>query len=167
MEPDLAAEQLAVAGGAFAVFLMVICAMVVVGLLIGGAICYLLYKDLAAIPEEHQKQSPAMVWLLLIPLVNIVWNFFVFPKIAESFKSYFDSVNVLDVDDCGKQLSMFLCYCVVAMVVVSFISNILPILGTLNCLLSPAALVLLIMVLVKFNSLKNRIGQATEVTPAE
>jgi hypothetical protein len=167
MEQTMNPDELAVMGGVFAGFFAVLCAIFVFGILIQVAVCYLLYKDLASIPEEHQKQSPAMVWLLLIPLVNIVWNFFVFPKIAESFKSYFDSVNVLDVDDCGKQLSMYFCYCVVAMVVVSFISNILPILGTLNCLLSPASLVLIIMVLVKFNSLKNRIGQGIEVTPAD
>ncbi len=115
-------------------------------IVIAGAIAYFLTTCLNRIPAQHRKQEPGMVWLMMIPLVNIVWNFFVFPKVAESFQSYFDEQGDTSVGDCGKQLSTFLC-----------ISVVLSIVPLLSCLTAPVSLVLLIMVLLKFNELKNRI----------
>lgn len=126
--------------------LLINCVGLVIGLAISALICYLLYTDLQRIPPQHRKQEPNMVWLLMIPLFNLVWNFFVWPKIAESYQSYFDAQGVTGEGDYGRQLSMILC-----------IAAALCLIPLLNCLAGPVALVLYVLLLVKFNGYKNRI----------
>ena len=128
----------------FAVIGLII--VVVWGILI--AICYLLYKAQSAIPPEHQKIPPGQIWLLLIPLFNIVWNFIVFQRIPESFQSYFHSRGRGDVGDAGKQLGLWFAIC--------YACSIIPCVGTIAGL---AGLVLLVMFLVKVWDLKKQVEQ--------
>ena len=75
-----------------AIFLVVgaaICVGLVIGLGIQAIVCYYLSEALKRRPPEYRRQEPGMVWLLMIPLFNIVWNFFVYPKISESYQAYF------------------------------------------------------------------------------
>lgn len=90
-----------------------------------------------------------MVFLLLIPCFNIVWNFFVYPKLADSFASYFRAQGRTDVGDCGRGIGMAYCICAVCGVV--------PYLGLLAGL---AALILWIIFLVKAADLKGQIPEA-------
>lgn len=127
-------------------FLGIMCASLVIGLGIQAVICWYLSNCLKAIPQEHRKQEPGMVWLLMIPLFSIVWNFFVYPRISESYKSYFDSIGRTDVGDCGRSLAFtfcILCCC-----------TIIPYLG--GCV-GIAALVIWIILLVKYSTLKGQI----------
>jgi len=98
------------------------------------------------IPPEHREMEPGMVWLLLIPCFNVIWNFFVFPKLSSSLKSYFYTIGRTDVGDCGGGLG--LAYAILSAV------SIIP---YLNCLTFPAAIIILIIYLVKVTSLKNQI----------
>jgi hypothetical protein len=93
-----------------------------------------------------------MVWLLMIPCFNVVWNFFVWPKLANSYKSYFDSAGITDVGDCGYTLNM--AYCIVSA------CSVLAWIPCVGYLIGLAALVLLIICLVKAMSLKARIVEA-------
>jgi hypothetical protein len=106
----------------------------------------LVYADFQRIPPGFRKLDPGLVWLLLIPCFNVVWNFFVIPSLANSFKAYFDSIGDSSVGDCGRDLGYGYAACCAASVV--------PFVG---CLTGPASLVLLILFLVKANDLKNRI----------
>jgi hypothetical protein len=106
----------------------------------------LVYTDYQRIPPRFRKLEPGLVWLLLIPCFSLVWNFFVYPRLAESFKAYFDSVGDGWVGDCGRDLALGYAICAAV--------SIIPYLG---CLTGIAALVLLILFLVKANELKNRI----------
>ncbi|REJ89064.1 MAG: hypothetical protein DWQ35_18825 [Planctomycetota bacterium] len=128
-------DVLAIIAGLYTVILF--------GSLIGVAlqlvVCYLLYSAAAAIPEEHQQLSPPLVWLMLIPCVNIVMIFFVFPGLVKGFQSYFASVGNTEVGDCGESLLVWF--------YVTFF------------LCGPVNLVLLIMYLVKFTGYKNMIAQ--------
>ena len=45
-----------------------------------------LQKALAAVSPQNRKMPPGQVWLLLIPLFNIVWYFIVVDAIAVSFE---------------------------------------------------------------------------------
>lgn len=129
----------------------------VVSLGICAAICWFLSSCLQKVPVEHQKQKPALVWLLMIPCFNIVWNFFVFPKVAESFKAYFDSIGRTDVGDCGLSMAKLLCI-LAAVLVPATILVAIPIVGALIvCALEIAVLVIFIITLVKFNGLKGQI----------
>jgi hypothetical protein len=110
-------------------------------------VCYLLSKCFERVPPEFRKQEPGMVWLLLIPCFNIIWNFFVYPRLAESYQGYFASVGQSDVGDCGRGIGMGYCICAAC--------SLIPYIGALAGL---ASLVLLIMFLVKANELKNRIA---------
>ena len=91
-----------------------------------------------------------MVWLLFIPVFNLVWNFFVYPRIADSFDSYFKSKG--ESVDTGKSLALTFCIMAACGLVAGFI----PFIGLLYPL---AVLVILIILLVKFNDLKGRIPQ--------
>jgi hypothetical protein len=68
------------------------------GLIIGlaaltVAILYLvsLMKTLNAVSPANRKMSPGLVFLLLIPFFNLVWNFFVVIYIRDSLKTEFET----------------------------------------------------------------------------
>jgi len=106
----------------------------------------LVYMDFERVPRGCRKLEPGLVWLLLIPCFNLVWNFFVFPGLSDSFKAYFNSIGDNSVGNCGRDLGLGYAIC-------SAIS-VIPFVG---CLTGIVSLVLLILFLVKANELKNRI----------
>ena len=107
---------------------------------------FLLYTDFTRVPRGFRKLEPSLVWLLLIPCFNLVWNFFVFPRMSESFKAYFDSVGDASVGNCGRDLGLGYSICSAA--------SMIPFVG---CFTGIASLVLFIIYLIKANELKNRI----------
>ena len=118
----------------------------VFGFAVNIVLIFLLYTDFTRIPRGFRKLEPGLVWLLLIPCFNLIWNFFVFPRISESFKAYFDSVGDTSVGNCGRDLGFGYAICAAA--------SAIPFVG---CLTGIASLVLFILFLVKANELKNRI----------
>jgi hypothetical protein len=119
--------------------------IVLVTLAIHIVVCFLLQECFRRIPPQFRKQQPALVWLLLIPCFSIVWNFFIYLPLSKSYKAYFDSINRTDVGDC--QYGVAVTYsCLYAAFFVPFASL--------------AALVLLIIYLVKIHELKNQIPMA-------
>ena len=119
-----------------------------IGLIIQAAICWFVSGIYRAIPEEHRAMPPGRVWLNMIPFVPLVFNFFVFPGLADSFKSAFrENPPGQDVGDCGRNLAMGYAIC-----------SLLAVVPFLGCIAAPAALVLLILVLVKANTLKGLLG---------
>ena len=42
---------------------------------------------LEAVPPDKREMSPGTAWLLLIPLFNLIWTFFVVMKLSESFRA--------------------------------------------------------------------------------
>ena len=127
-------------------FLAAIGIAVVICLAIPVVVCLLLSGCYSRIPRQFRKQEPGMVWLLLIPCFNLVWNFFVYPQLADSYKAYFASVGRPDVGDCGRGIGLGYAVCLACCII-----------PCLNYLAGPAALVLLIIYLVKAMDLKNQI----------
>jgi hypothetical protein len=126
-------------------FFIIICALMLqVGLSIVAIV--LTYTDYQRIPPRFRKLEPGLVLLLLVPCFNLVWNFFVFPGLANSFKAYFDSIGDTSVADCGRDLGLGYAICCAV--------SVIPFVG---CFTGVASLVLLILFLVKANDLKNRI----------
>jgi len=109
-------------------------------------VVFLVYTDFQRVPSAFRKLEPSLVWLLLIPCFNLVWNFYVFPGLADSFKAYFDSVGDSSVGNCGRDVGLGYAICTAA--------SVIPFVG---CLTGIVTLVLLILFLVKANELKNRI----------
>ena len=128
-------------------FLAAVGVFALIGLLVGLAIAIviivLISGALKTVPQEYREMEPALVWLLLIPLFNLIWNFFVFPKVAKSFQNYFEAQERTEFGDCGQNIGLWYAICAVCSVV--------PYIG---CVASVAALVLLIMYLVKVVGLK-------------
>jgi hypothetical protein len=126
--------------------LLVVFAVFALVLVLQVFVCWLLSSTLTRVPAQFRKQEPGLVWLLLIPCVSLVWNFFVYPKVSQSLKAYFNSIGRNDVGDCAEGLGLAYSICVACSVV-----------PFLNYLAGPAALVIVIIFLVKITSLKNEI----------
>ncbi|WP_257306724.1 DUF4328 domain-containing protein [Geothrix campi] len=113
---------------------------------IAVAIFYILtmQKALNLTGERHQKMNPSMVWLMLIPLFNLVWHFFVVKNVSESIKSW-AAENGKNVDDAGYTIGLIAC-----------IAQCCGLIPLVNVLAGPVALVCLIIWWVKiagFNKL--------------
>ena len=120
-------------------------------LALGVAVMVFLQACLAKVPPEHRRMAPALVWLLLIPCFNIFWSFFVFLKVAQSFRTHFEAEGVTDVGDCGQ--AIVLAYCILVCCAAMFVAFV-PVLGAL---FGVAALLMLVITLLRFQSLKQRI----------
>lgn len=117
-------------------------------------ICILLYTSFNKVPEEHRTLAPGMIFLLLIPLFNLIWNFFVFMRIPESYKNAFDAQGRSDVGDCGRAIGMWFAICAAGTFV-----------PCVNYISGPAALVLLIIFLVKMFKLKGLMESGSAAPP--
>jgi len=126
--------------------LIIFAIVLVITFAISIVICAMLYVVQKRVPVEHRKIEPLHIWLLLIPFFNIVWNFFVFQRVPASYQSYFNAQGRTDVGDCGKQIGLWYAICAVVSIV-----------PCVNYIAGPAALVLLIIFLVKMFGYRNMI----------
>jgi hypothetical protein len=56
-------------------------------------------KTLTAISEPYRTQSPGMAWLLLIPIFNVIWFFFLLRAIKDGFANmYRDGLTQKEID---------------------------------------------------------------------
>ena len=125
-------------------------------LAIAIVICWLIYSVQVQVPPEHRKIAPGLIWLLIIPFFNVIWNFFVFLQVPDSLKSYFDAQGRTDVGDCGRTLGLWSA----VLIAVGFLGGFVPIVGCVASFVWLAGLVLLILFLVKILGLKGQIGRA-------
>jgi hypothetical protein len=88
-------------------FAMPPAALITYGIL--AVMCLLLQSCFSRIPPEHRQMEPRRVWFLLVPCLNIVWNFVVCIRLARSFKSHFRAQGVREPGDCGHALSLAYC----------------------------------------------------------
>jgi len=111
---------------------------------------------LKEVPSEYRVMEPGQVWLLLIPCFAVIWNFWVFQRVPQSFHNYFASQGRTDFGDCGGQLGLWYAICGVGSVV-----------PCLQFVAGPAAFVLLLIFLVKILELKKQIhsGAAAQSPP--
>ena len=80
-----------------------------------------LQKALNKCAPENRAMQPGMIWLLLIPLVNLVWSFFVVINMAKSLGAEFQKRGIAEEPEPGKKLGMIMC--------VLFCCGIIPLLG--------------------------------------
>ena len=75
------------------------------------AIFYLLtlQKALNRCSPESRAMQPGMVWLMFIPLFNLVWHFFVVLNIAKSLDVEFRKRNIAVESDPGKTIGLAMC----------------------------------------------------------
>src|SRR5476651_603853 len=127
----------------------------IVGMLIGFAILlipaifYILtvQKALNRCAPENRAMSPGMVWLLLVPLLNIVWSFFVVINVAKSLGAEFQKRGIAEEPEPGKKLGLIMC--------ILACCGIIPLLGILCSL---GALVCWILYWVKIAGFSNKLA---------
>jgi hypothetical protein len=93
---------------------------------------------------ENRKMQPGQVWLTIIPLFGIVWQFVVVNNIADSLKLEFNQRNLKIVED-RPGYGVGLAFCILAC------CSIIPFLGALT---SIAALICWIIYWVKISNYK-------------
>ncbi len=95
--------------GILGILLAVLCVVIVIALVI--AIFYLLtlQKALSRVSPRNRKMEPAMVWLSLVPCVNLVWQFFIAIQVPDSLKAEFKERGRDDGGDYGKSIALTNC----------------------------------------------------------
>ena len=88
------------------VFLGLVCALLI-GLLI-AVIMYLvtLQTALGRVAPHNRRMEPGMVWLALVPCVNIIWKFMIAVHVPESLKNEFRERGRDDGSDYGKSIAL-------------------------------------------------------------
>jgi len=98
----------------------------------------LIYNAMAGVPEKHRPMTPGQIYLLIIPLFSLYWNFRVFEPMM---KGYVDALNEkkLPVNGDGG----------VGMAKAFAICNLCCLVPFVNFIAAPATLILFILVLIR------------------
>lgn len=75
-------------------------------LLIHVAIAWMLDQCLAAIPEKFHRLPRWYVWMTIVPCLNIVWHFLVYPRLGQTFRLFFEARGHSEFGDCGEKKGM-------------------------------------------------------------
>jgi hypothetical protein len=109
--------------------------------------CLTLQKALNRCSPENRAMNPGMVWLMFIPLFNIVWHFFIVVNMAKSLGAEFQKRGIAEEPKPGQKIGMILC--------ILACCGVVPILGILASL---AAFVCWILYWVKIAGFSSRIA---------
>src|SRR5580700_10210960 len=86
--------------------------MVLLGMVSLPAIFYLLTLQTALerCSAEARTTSPGMVWLMLIPLFNLIWNFILVGDVSRSLRNEFNRRGTQGLEaDPGKSIGLAMC----------------------------------------------------------
>jgi hypothetical protein len=111
-----------------------------------------LQNTLSKVSPSNRKMVPGQVWLSLIPLFGMVWQFIVVTRMADSLQAEFRERGIT-VPEEKPGYSLGIAYCVL------YCCSIIPILGGLASL---GGLVVWIIYWVKINEYKNLIGSRND-----
>jgi hypothetical protein len=85
-----------------------------------------LQRALASCAVENRRMQPGLVWLQLVPLVGLVWQFFVVLAVSDSLHAEFQKRGVVEEPDPGRSLGLAMC--------ILFACGVVPFLGVLTVL---------------------------------
>ena len=105
-QADVTSAQAAAMKAGFAIGLLIGCAIFLIPF-----IFYLLtlQKALNRCSPENRAMNPGMVWLTLIPLFGLVWQFFVVINVAKSLGAEFQKRGMAEEPQPGKTLGLVTC----------------------------------------------------------
>jgi len=85
--------------------------LIVLAIMLVPFIFYLLtlQKALNRCSPECRAMNPGMVWLMFVPLFNIVWQFFIVLNIAKSLAAEFQKRGIAEDPNPGQTLGMVMC----------------------------------------------------------
>ena len=94
-----------------------------IGLVLVGLLVVALWRIMdaanAAAPE-HRTMEPGMIWLLLIPVFQVYWNFRALPEVSKSLAATMRDKG-LNPDDCGQGIGVVWSLLVVAIYILHII----------------------------------------------
>ena len=127
---------------------------------IGIAIAYLLTlsKALEAVRPQNRATEPSSVWLMLIPIFNLVWPFILYKKIATSLTAEYRSRGMSENADSTYVIGVIANCCMIISTILNISSNVS---GTQQSMLasffSLPGLIFWIIYWVQINNHKNRV----------
>ena len=89
-----------------AIVLVLILAFFALLLFVVIAFLLTLSKCLGKIQRRNRTMEPGMVWLNLVPCLNIVWQFITVFRISDSLRNEYDDNNWPEQGDYGKSLGL-------------------------------------------------------------
>jgi hypothetical protein len=94
-----------------ALFALLPLVFIVFAILLVPMIFYLLtlQKALNRCSPECRAMNPGLVWLMLIPLFNIVWQFFIVMNMAKSLAAEFQKRGIAEDPSPGQTLGLVMC----------------------------------------------------------
>jgi hypothetical protein len=135
--------------------------LIIIGLVLIVAIFFLLAQQntLKAIRPENRSMSPGEVWLQLIPLFNLVWQFIVVNRIAQSIQKELSSDNRFSFEQQDHNSMVYSSqekptYNVGLSMCILNVCGLIPVLGSFA---SFAALICFIVYWVQLSNSKNQI----------
>jgi hypothetical protein len=93
--------------------MLLTCPALVIAVVIVVLFLLSMQRALNAVSPMNRQMEPAMVWLMLLPCVNIVWQFLLVIRIPDSLRAEYRARGLDEDGDFGKTLG--LCYCIVGM----------------------------------------------------
>lgn len=98
--------------------LVVVLACLCVGIAIAIFYILTLSRALEKCAPQSRTMQPGMVWLLLVPLFNLVWQFFVVMAMSNSLGNEFRARGVVNAPpEPGKQLGLGMSVCAVCAII--------------------------------------------------
>ena len=124
---------------------VIVCVVIILAIQIAINIFY--YKCLTEVPEEHRVLNPPLVFLNLVPCLNIIWVFIVVNGISRSYQNFFATLDDPHVKnqygDCAGRMGL-------AYAVLSLFS-VVPYLG---CLAFFPNLIVFVLLVFKYNEMR-------------
>ena len=109
--------------------------------------CLTIQKAMNRCSPENRAMAPGMVWLLLVPLVNIIWHFFVVMNVAKSMAAEYQKRGLAVEPNPGQNIGLVMC--------IAACCGFVPI---VNLLAAPTAFVCWIIYWVKVAGLSTRLA---------
>ena len=136
--------------------MFLIVGLITFAILIAVAIAFLmtLSNTLKAISPANRTTEPSSVWLMLIPIFNIVWQFILYGKMKESVNAEYKSKGVSDTFDATYQIGII---SAVGGIVSVLYSTLISSTDIIYNLISLALLVIVIMFWVQVSNHKKRL----------
>ena len=122
--------------------------LIIIGALWVPMIFYIvtLQSVLRCCSPQNRTLSPGLVWLLLIPFVNLIWHFVIVINMAKSLHAEFTMRNIVEARNPGQAIGLS--------VSILSVTSLIPFLGILT---GVAAFICWIIYWVKIAGLSNKL----------
>jgi len=111
-----------------------------------------LQRALAACAVENRRMQPGLVWLQLVPLFGMVWQFFVVLAVSGSLHAEFQRRGIVEEPNPGQSIGLAMC--------ILSVCGIIPFLGVLAAL---AGIVCWILYWIKIAGLSAKLSPVAAV----